>query len=135
MYKNILVPVIFDETHDTQASFLVAKRLAGEGAEFTVLHVMETMPAYAAMQIPAEILAQTRADLDHKLKRLADGLDGAKAVVVEGHAGRRIADHAQYNGIDCIVMASHRHSLKDVFIGSTADWVVRHANCSVHVIR
>ena len=45
MYKNILVPVIFDETHDTQAAFLVAKRLAAEGAAFTVLHVMETVPA------------------------------------------------------------------------------------------
>ena len=135
MYKTILVPVIFDETHDTQSSFLVAKRLAGEGASFTILHVMETVPAYAAIQIPGDILAKSRADLEHKLKDLAAGLDGAKTGLAEGHAGRRIVDHAKANEIDWIVMASHRHGLRDVFIGSTADWVVRHANCSVHVIR
>lgn len=135
MYKNILVPVIFDETHDTQASFLMARHLAGEGARFSAIHVMERIPAYAAMQIPAEMLASSRSEIQHDLTELAAGLEDAKVVIAEGHAGRQIVDHARENDIDCIVMASHRHGLRDVFIGSTADWVVRHANCSVHVIR
>lgn len=135
MYTNILVPVIFDDTHDTQASLLVVKRLAAEGGTLTVLHVMETMPSYAMAQIPADILAESRTDLEHRLRDLAAGFAGAKAVLAEGHAGRQIVEHAKQNDIDCIVMASHRHGLRDVFIGSTADWVVRHANCSVHVIR
>ena len=44
MYKNILFPVLFDEGHDTQASYLVARALADEGAKFTVVHVLETIP-------------------------------------------------------------------------------------------
>ena len=51
------------------------------------------------------------------------------------NAGRAITEHAKENAIDCIVVASHRPGLQDIFIGSTADWVVRHAPCSVHVVR
>ncbi|WP_170501927.1 universal stress protein, partial [Ruegeria atlantica] len=38
-------------------------------------------------------------------------------------------------GIDCIVLASHKPGMKDFFLGSTAALVVRHARCSVHVLR
>ena len=110
MYKNILVPVLFDEEHDTQASFLVARALAGEGAKFTVVHVLETIPNYVTSEIPKEVLARTR-------------------------HGRAIVDYADENDIDCIVLASHRPGFGDIFLGSTASRVVRHAKCSVHVIR
>ncbi|MBT8411941.1 MAG: universal stress protein, partial [Octadecabacter sp.] len=44
-------------------------------------------------------------------------------------------DFATDNSIDCIIMASHQPGLEDYFLGSTAARVVRHAKCSVHVIR
>lgn len=135
MYKHILVPVVFDETHDTQASFLAARALADEGASFTVIHVMEAIPSYAATQIPAELLARSRDELERNLKQAAKGLPDAKALLVSGHAGRTIVDFANDNEVDCIVIASHRPAIQDYFLGSTADRVVRHAKCSVHVIR
>ena len=135
MYKNILVPVLFDEGHDTQASYLAALRLADEGTKFTVLHVMETIPAYASAQIPDELLANSRSEIERNLKQSAAALPGASAKLVSGHAGRVIVDYANKNGIDCIIVASHKPGLADVFLGSTADRVVRHAKCSVHVIR
>ena len=55
--------------------------------------------------------------------------------VVEGHAGRSIVDYAEKNGVDLIVIASHRPGLQDFFLGSTAARVVRHAQCCVHVLR
>lgn len=135
MYKHILVPVVFDETHDTQASFLAARALADEGASFTVIHVMEAIPSYAATQIPAELLARSRDELERNLKQAAKGLPDAKTLLVSGHAGRTIVDFANDNEVDCIVIASHRPAIQDYFLGSTADRVVRHAKCSVHVIR
>ena len=36
---------------------------------------------------------------------------------------------------DCVVIASHRPGLQDYLLGSTAARVVRHAACSVHVLR
>jgi nucleotide-binding universal stress UspA family protein len=42
---------------------------------------------------------------------------------------------AEEKGADLIIIASHRPGLKDYFLGSTAAKVVRHAKCSVLVIR
>lgn len=135
MYKNILVPVLFDEEHDTQASFLVARALAGEGAKFTVVHVLETIPNYVTSEIPKEVLARTRHEAEKSLTQSAKALPGATSAIISGNSGRAIVDYADENDIDCIVLASHRPGFGDIFLGSTASRVVRHAKCSVHVIR
>lgn len=135
MYKSILLPVLFDEGHDTQASYLAARTLASEGAKFTVLHVMETIPSYAASAIPADVMAKSRNEIKQSLAQSAAALPGSTAILLSGHAGRTIVDYANANAIDCIVMASHKPGIKDFLLGSTADRVVRNAKCSVHVIR
>lgn len=55
-------------------------------------------------------------------------------VVKHGHPARAIVNLAQEEGHDCIVIPSpaHWHHLR---LGSTAAGVVRHAHCSVHVLR
>ena len=135
MYKNILVPVVLDEDHDTKTSYQLAQALAGEGAKFTVVHVMETIPAYATAQIPDEVLASTRDEVADLLVKSAKALPGAETKMLHGHAGRAIVDYADAHGTDCIIVASHKPGLEDFFIGSTAARVVRHAKCSAHVIR
>ncbi|MCU9836680.1 universal stress protein [Ruegeria sp. WL0004] len=135
MYRNILVPVAFDDGHDTQAAFLAARKLASEKAKFTVFHVMEAIPAYVTAQIPAEVLARSHDDAQKALTQMAAGLPGASAVMATGHAGRAIVDHAAAHDIDCIVIASHKPGLENLLLGSTADRVVRHAKCAVHVLR
>ncbi len=135
MYKHILIPVLFDERHDTQASYLAARALADEGAKFTVLNVIEAIPAYAASQIPADVLAKSRDQIEKNLKQSAQALPGASTALISGHAGRTIVDYASENDVDCIVIASHKPGFENIFLGSTADRVVRHAKCSVHVIR
>ena len=135
MYKNILVPVLFDEGHDTQGSYLVARALADEGAKFTVIHVLEAIPAYVTSEISSEVLAGTRRDVEKLLIQSARALPGAVTKLTTGHVGRTILDYARENDIDCIVIASHRPGIEDFFLGSTASRVVRHAKCSVHVIR
>ena len=135
MYKHILVPVLFDEHRDTQASYLAARALADDDAKFTVVHVMEAIPSYAIAEIPSEVLANTRGEVEKALVQSASALPGAVPMLISGHAGRAIVDYADENGVDCIVLASHRPGFEDLFLGSTAARVVRHAKCSVHVIR
>ncbi len=135
MYKNILVPVLFDEGHDTQASYLVAKALAGADTKFTVMHVLEEIPNYVEVEIPSETLTKTRHEVEKTLVQSARALPDASVRLISGHAGRDILAYADAHDIDCIVMASHRPGFEDFFLGSTAARVVRHAKCSVHVIR
>lgn len=135
MYEHILVPVAFDEGHSADPALSVAKALADGGSKVTLLHVVEEIPTYAINYMPdayrAGLLEAIQADLD----KMAGGIAGAKGVVVSGHSGRTILDWADDNGVDLIVMPSHKPGLADYFLGSTASRVVRHATCSVHVIR
>lgn len=135
MYKNILVPVVLDDDGDPKVSFAAAGTLADDNAEITLIHVMEAIPAYFTTEIPADLLQKRREDSKASLKQLADGLQNAKAVLLSGHAGSTIVDYAQEHDIDCIVLNSHKPGMQDFFLGSTAARVVRHAKCSVHVIR
>lgn len=135
MYKNILIPVVFDDEHDNAAAFQAARALSDDGARFTVLHVVEPVPSYVAAQFPKDHLAQAHAIMREKLAAMAEKLPGADPVLAHGGASRTIVDQAKTLECDCIVMASHRKHIGDLLIGSTADRTVRHAPCSVHVIR
>lgn len=135
MYKHILVPVAFGDEHDNQSAFNVARRMASEGAKFTVMHVVEPIPSFAIAQIPESVFENSRNEMKKSLEKSAAELPGATPHLVVGHPGREIVEFASKNGVDCIVLASHRPNLSNYFLGSTADRVVRHAECSVHVVR
>ncbi len=93
------------------------------------------MPTYVADFIPPEILVSRREEAKERIEKLAGGADNAIGLVLDGTAGRTITEWAKDNDADCIVVASHRPVVSDLLLGSTAAWVVRHANCAVHVIR
>ncbi len=135
MYSNILLPIAFDPGHGPSRAFEAARLLAAKDATIRVMHVLEDLPAYATTHVPPELLIQSREAIEVKLKEQADQLPNATSVLTHGPAGRTIVDFANNNGVDCIVMTSHTPGLQDYLIGSTADRVVRHAKCSVHVIR
>ncbi|WP_372614232.1 universal stress protein [Aquicoccus sp.] len=135
MYTNILVPVSFEAERDVDKSIDVARVLAGEGAQIALLHVVEHIPSYAVSYMSQEYVDEASRAVQAELEQMAEGIENARAVVIEGHSGRSILDWAGKNGVDCIILASHRPGLQDYFLGSTAAQVVRHAGCSVHVLR
>lgn len=135
MYKNVLVPIAFDDDAKAKAAMDVARLLAGPDGKITLLHVMEHVPSYAISYVPADFLEQARRSVQMELDELAARLDHGTGILVEGHSGRTILDYAEDNDIDCIVIASHRPGMGDLLLGSTAAKVVRHANCAVHVLR
>jgi len=135
MYKNILVPIAFDETRDSEGAIAVAKALADKGARITLLHVMEFVPAYAITYLPTDYLESSRKAIAVSLQEQAAKIENGVGVLVEGHSGKTILEWADENAADCIVIASHRPGAADLILGSTAARVVRHAKCAVHVVR
>lgn len=135
MYNKILVPISLDGDRDTDGPLALAPALASEGAEITLLHVVEHIPPYAMNYLPPDYLKEARAMVQASLDELAARIPGAKAIVVEGHSGRTILDWAESHGTDLIILSSHRPGMQDLLLGSTAAQVVRHAQCSVQVMR
>ena len=134
MYKNILVPVSFDSNRDTGHAIEVARRLGGDDATYTVLHAIEPLPGYYSAYLPQDALTINRTKVKEDLEAVAKTCDGAKTEVVDGRSGHEIVRWAHDNKVDCIVIASHEPTLSDFVLGSTAQYVVRHAKCAVHVI-
>ncbi len=56
-------------------------------------------------------------------------------IVEHGSPYQAVVDMASELEIDLIVVAAHRPSLKDYLIGPTSARIVRHADCSVQVVR
>ncbi len=135
MYRNILVPISFDDDRKIEAALSVARTLAAEGARIVLLHVIEHVPAYALHYVPGDLLKATRDGLLAELDGLSQTVPGGEGALVEGHAGRTILDFADEHEADCIVIASHRPGMQDYLLGSTAAQVVRHAACAVMVVR
>ena len=135
MYQNILIPVSLDEDRDIDTAINAAKALASPGARMTFVNVLETIPAYVADAIPPETFTERRSAVENRLNSVSEGVENSNTVILDGTAGRTLTDWAKKNGADLIVIASHRPAFSDIFLGSTAAWVVRHADCAVHVIR
>ena len=135
MYKKVLVPVALDHSHSFKAALDVARLLSDDGAVVTVLNVIEQVPGYVDMYLPESHSEVRKSEVEIELEAELGSVLDAKPVVVSGRAGSAIVDYAVKHEFDCIVIASHRPGLADYFLGSTAARVVRHAPCSVHVIR
>jgi nucleotide-binding universal stress UspA family protein len=134
MYKKILVPMALD--HGISPETLeIARALRAEDGEIIALHVHEAPQSSVKAYLDEEII-QAGFDLARqKLEEKTAGIEGIQPVILTGHSARTIIDYADEQGVDCIVIGSHRPGLRDYFLGSTAARVVRHASCAVHVQR
>ena len=66
------------------------------------------------------------------------GLDRSliKTQIKIGHPARSLVDYASETGVDLLVLGHSGYSgIWGSFLGTTADKVIRHATCSVLVIR
>ncbi|NNE53000.1 MAG: universal stress protein [Sulfitobacter sp.] len=134
MYDKILVPMALD--HGLSPKTLkIAETLLNPGGKIIALHVYEvpkgSVSAYLGEATIREGLNRARAVMEEKTAHLPN----ITSEIVRGHASRSIIDFTEENGVDCIVVGSHRPDLTDFLLGSTAARVVRHAGCAVHVHR
>lgn len=134
MYKKILVPMALD--HDISPETLAIAKAVGENdCEIIAFHVHEEVQGSAKAYLDEGAVEAGLAHAKEIMTEKLAGIQNVKPVLVTGHSSRTIIDFANSNGIDCIVIGSHKPGLSDYFLGSTAARVVRHANCAVHVHR
>ncbi len=136
MYKTILVPVEPSHVEKHQDALDMALALAEDGARIVALTVIEPVPGYFALAESLPTIQQQAGESTLKdLKAFVGDRANIETHVMHGHAASEILVFAEREDVDCIVIASHRPGLVDYFLGSTAARVVRHAPCSVHVMR
>jgi nucleotide-binding universal stress UspA family protein len=135
MDKNILIPIAPDHEGTLLESVAVARALADEDAKLTVLSVVEMAASYVMAEVPLTAFDNSRDEVEAQMKEVLHEDSHIDLKVLLGHPPMIINDTAQEDGCDLIVIRSHKPGLADWFLGSTASRVVRHAGCSVHVIR
>jgi len=142
MFKKILFPVDLGNLESQEKARLRALQMAELcSSELHVLSVVAVTGLHAAdMYLPDDLekrlIEQAQTDLHtYAAEKLAkEGLH-VNAAVSEGTIYKEILAYAETYDINLIVLASHRPELSDYLIGPNAARVVRHANCSVMVIR
>ena len=141
MFKQILLPVDLVHPESQKKAIETAGELArtyGAG-----LHAITVVPdvgkAMIANSFPA---GYEEAAIEAAGKELAalliSGLGAETEIelrVVHGSIYHEIVDLAEEIGCDLIVMAAHRPTMRDVFIGPNAIKVVSHTRQSVIVVR
>lgn len=140
MFKKILVPVDLDEAEMSQIGIDKGAALAKLWeASLRLVNVQMLLPVAYADYVPADLGDQLRVIAEERILELADRVDYAQERISTsirfGAAYSEILAEADEWGADLILLSSHRPSAATYLLGSNAAIVVRHAKCSVLVIR
>lgn len=112
-----------------------------QGLEVRVLHAAEppilfTAPEMAEYIPPTESAEEAKTIVAKAAAELRSAGVNATTAVVQGDAKSVILDDAKTYGADLIVVGSRgRKGLDRFMLGSVSDAVLRHAHCSVEVVR
>lgn len=141
--RRILVPIDFSSLSN-QAVERAVSIAQQNNSELLLVHVVEPV-IYPVdfLVVPSEmedanlqLLKSAKERLTALTKDLvARGLK-CESVAAIGRAHHQIVETARKKNTDLIILPTHGHTgLKHVYLGSTAERVVRHAPCSVLVVR
>lgn len=135
-----------DSKSSEAATQAVIQQMRSEGAEVCVLHALEPLlliPEFSSSGNQQNLMATEQARKE-KAKKLVAGHEQllrnagfqVQALLAEASPRAAIIDQAAKWKADLIVVGSHGHKgLDRLLIGSVAEFVARHAPCSVEVVR
>lgn len=136
MYRTIIVPIDPSQIEKGKAMIEVARQVSDEGAQIVLTAVVEDIPTYVAAELPGGTIEKSKEETRKMLQEMAETAGPDAAVEVRaGHAPTAILAAASERNADLIIIASHKPEFQDYLLGSTAAKVVRHADCSVLVMR
>jgi nucleotide-binding universal stress UspA family protein len=89
--------------------------------------------------MPPTFDEEQQGEADRRLAELAAKVqlpaERVSAVVRLGSVYNEVLDEAEKTGADLVVIGSHRPTMATYLLGSNASTIVRHAKCSVLVVR
>jgi nucleotide-binding universal stress UspA family protein len=140
MFKNIVVPIDLAEQSSWRTAFPVAIELVKTlGGKLHIATVVRDIDALWKTQYSLLAYETLIGEAERRLATcVADNIPKElepSVIIGYGSIYAEILRIAESVGADLIVMASHRPEMKDYLIGPNAAKVVRHAPCSVLVVR
>jgi len=140
MFKTVLVPVDLNDVETAKPALAQAVAMAqGSDACLRLIHVRSDIPRSVMEFVPPNFDAKQFQECEAKLADLAAGLtlpeDRVSTVVTMGSVRHQVLKEAERIGADLIVVGAHQPSNLMYLLGSNAAAIVRHATCSVLVVR
>jgi nucleotide-binding universal stress UspA family protein len=140
MFNNILIPVDLAAESSWRRALPAAVEQTRHGAGALIvmtvsdlnLDITETIMSDDFTRKYQEKLEQR---LDKLVKQHVPEDIPVRQFVRNGRIYREVLEAANDVNADLIVMASHRPSMEDYLLGTNAAKVMRHAKCSVLVVR
>jgi nucleotide-binding universal stress UspA family protein len=140
MFKSIVVPVDTGDLKIAQMAIRSAGKLANPAeVTLTLVHVVPIMPLMMLDTVPVSFEGEVAEKAKITLADLARTIDlpgGHVLTVVRiGGVYHEVLAIAREQQADLIVVGSHQPSVATYLLGSNASAIVRHAPCSVMVVR
>ena len=136
MYKSILIPVESSHIAESAATLELAQTYGGENCKIRLLNVFEEIPKWAAVNLPKHVINDSIRSIEEEMQAVAkkSGANVETQIKI-GHSYKTILEVADEIGADLIIVASNKPGQQNYLLGSTAAKVVRHARCSILVLR
>jgi nucleotide-binding universal stress UspA family protein len=140
MFKTILVPIdLADDSSWRKALPAAIDQVRDPGTQLHVMTVVDLNMNILAVRLPEDFSQEYREKTEHRLeevvKRHVPSGIPVQHIIRDGRIYQEIIAVAREIKADLIVMASHNPALKDYLLGPNSARVVRHADCSVLVVR
>jgi nucleotide-binding universal stress UspA family protein len=139
---KILVAVD-DASSTKEALRTIVTQIRPEDAEVRLLHVLEPISRTAPPQMSPKYTPELEGSAQEAKVMLAKAAKSFTAagyktdtLLEKGDIRESIIDSAAHWNADLVVLGSHNHSgMHRFLLGSVAESVVRHAPCSVEIVR
>jgi nucleotide-binding universal stress UspA family protein len=140
MFRTIVVPIDLAESEVSRPAIASAVAMARQsGGRVILVNVVPIMPVMMLDTVPVSYEAEVAEKAQASLAELAGTLDLPReqvmAVVKIGGVYHEVLDVAAQEGADLVLVGSHRPAMATYLLGSNATAIVRHAKCSVLVLR
>jgi nucleotide-binding universal stress UspA family protein len=139
MFGTILVPVDLGEPDLARPAIDKAVALAGANGTIRLIHVRSLVPVTFMEFVPPHFDTEQQRDAEQKLAAITATIplppERVSSVVSLGSVYHDVLEEADKIAADLIVVGSHRPRTATYLLGSNAATIVRHAKCSVLVVR
>ena len=140
MYRKILIPIDTDEPAVAEPGVYFAAQLAAlTNGAVRLIHVIPAIPLSFREFLPPHVSADRENAAHSTLLEMAKKANVPMGLFSHtlrtGAVSDEVLTEAEIWGADLIIVGSHSPSMSTYLLGSNAQKIVRHANCSVLVVR
>lgn len=140
MFKKILVPIDIAETKLAELAIGLAAELAAfESGEVRAIHVVSDLPYGLGVLLPPNFATDLEASARSALREITTTANlpvaRCSTIVRTGVTYHEVLAEARAWGAELVIVGSHNLSETPRLLGSNAENIVRHAACSVLVMR